>query len=121
MLHDYELIARGTARCSYRYPNRQRCRESVYYEVPAAPLWRPTPHDGKVQIGGDPSIEHAIDQELAENGWYGYAHPGGMRYDEQWYCPRHAQMIIDEPDNDDAREAATQLKHFLWPDPLTVR
>ena len=102
-MHIYELVARGILTC-YAYPVAEACDARLPFEVPVHDL----PAD-------DTRIESTIDRFVIVQGWCMYAHPGGMRYSPQWYCPRHVQAILNVPD-DEEDDFARDLKNHLWPD-----
>jgi hypothetical protein len=103
VMHIYELVARGVLTC-YAYLVAEACDARLPFEVPVHDL----PAD-------DTRIESTIDRFVIAQGWCTYAHPGGMRYSPQWYCPRHVQAILNVPD-DEEDDLARNLKNHLWPD-----
>lgn len=119
-MHTYELLARGVVTC-YAYPVADACDEKLPFEVDLDWSYQ----GGREGLTIEELAESCIDELAIAKGWCSYAHPGGMRYGPQWYCPHHVEAILNVPDvaedsedpDDDRSQFARQLKEHLRPDP----
>ena len=114
-MHEFTLFAKGTVTC-HAYPVADACDARLPFEVEVI-----RPYEYRFsELTTEEVAEYCIDEVVTAEGWCKYAHPGGMRYSPQWYCPRHVNAILAYPD-DAEDEFTRRLKDQLWPDPRKRR